>query len=321
MNGKIKYKVSVRCMTYNQSQYIQDTLNGFCMQKTNFPYVCTIVDDASTDGEQNVINGYVKCNFDINSPEAVIGKDTDYGLITYVPHMTNRNCYFLVILLKENHYQIGRGRERLKYIDEWINSTPYVALCEGDDYWCDPLKLQKQYDLMESHPEYSLCHHDYKILEGSELKSRLVKIPHTHNLLSLAESNPVATPTIFFRNYNEPLIPEKFPFRYHVYLHFTILRLAEYGDVVYIDEPMAVYRVNQGGVFSQQLPRRQYLMTIGNIINMIDWYTVGVKRPDVVEILKKRARRLSIGFIKGSILRFSIHDLVTFFKVYRHFWI
>lgn len=66
MNGKISYKVSVRCMTYNQSQYIQDTLNGFCMQQTNFPYVCTIVDDASTDGEQDIIKGYFENNFDIN---------------------------------------------------------------------------------------------------------------------------------------------------------------------------------------------------------------------------------------------------------------
>lgn len=55
MNENTKFKVSVRCFTYNQADYITDTMDGFTMQQTNFPFVCCIVDDASTDGEQNVI--------------------------------------------------------------------------------------------------------------------------------------------------------------------------------------------------------------------------------------------------------------------------
>ena len=60
-----KFKVVVRCFTFNQSRYIEETMNGFTMQQTNFPYVCCIVDDASTDGEQQVIIEYIKEYFDI----------------------------------------------------------------------------------------------------------------------------------------------------------------------------------------------------------------------------------------------------------------
>ena len=60
---EIKFKVCVRCMTYNHSAFIEDAMNGFCMQRTNFPFVCIIVDDASTDSEQEVIKNYLQKNF------------------------------------------------------------------------------------------------------------------------------------------------------------------------------------------------------------------------------------------------------------------
>ena len=62
----MNFFVRVTCMTYNQSTYITDAMNGFCMQQTNFPFVCTIMDDASTDGEQNVIKQYFRENFEID---------------------------------------------------------------------------------------------------------------------------------------------------------------------------------------------------------------------------------------------------------------
>lgn len=315
MNGKINYKVSVRCMTYNQSQYIQDTLNGFCMQKTNFHYVCTIVDDASTDGEQEIIKGYFENNFDVNDKNVSYHELRDYGSVYFARHLENRNCYFALLFLKRNHYQYGMSK--LPYLKEWIDDVPYLAICEGDDYWCDPLKLQKQYDLMELHPEYSLCHHDYKILEESELKNRLVEIPHTQNLPSLAEFNNVASLTMFFRNYNESWIPEGFPFKYPVYQHFLNLRLAEHGDVIYINEPMAVYRVNQGGINSMKPPRVKFTMAMGNLENMIDWYTEGYPRPDVVAALKTRAKIIWKNFIKQSIKHCQFGDALFMWKWFK----
>lgn len=156
------FKLYVECMTYNQHQYITDTMNGFVMQKTSFPYVCCIVDDASTDGENVIIDEYLKKWFDLESKEAFYHKETSYGLVSYAAHKTNKECYFLVILLKENHYQIGKDTLKLQYIKDLIGVPPYVATCEGDDYWIHPDKLQIQIDYLDKHPEYIIsCHKCY----------------------------------------------------------------------------------------------------------------------------------------------------------------
>lgn len=154
---KVKYKVCVRCMTFNQALYITDAMNGFCMQQTSFPFVCCIVDDASTDGERDVINKYVEEHFDFSENSVGYKNETDYAYITFAQHKTNKNCYFAVLLLKENLYSKKQGYKKLQYISEWDSSTDYIALCEGDDYWIDPLKLQKQVDFLEEHQDYSMC--------------------------------------------------------------------------------------------------------------------------------------------------------------------
>ena len=159
------FLVRVSCMTFNQSNYIIDALNGFVMQQTNFPFVCTVVDDASTDGEQEVIRNYMREYFDLQDSFVAYEKDTDYGHVTFAQHKTNKNCYFAVILLKENHY--SQRKSKSPYLTEWMD-TKYIALCEGDDYWTDPLKLQMQVDFLEEHEEYSLCCHRYKIYNQNE---------------------------------------------------------------------------------------------------------------------------------------------------------
>ena len=130
-----KFKVTVSCMTYNQSKYITDAMNGFTMQQTDFPFVCTIVDDASTDGEQEVIRKYVEENFDFSEGSAAYSKETDYAFITYAQHKTNKNCYFAVLYLKENHY--SQNKDKSPYLKEWRDGVEYMAICEEDDYWID----------------------------------------------------------------------------------------------------------------------------------------------------------------------------------------
>lgn len=112
-----KFKVTVSCMTYNQSKYITDAMNGFTMQQTSFPFVCTIVDDASTDDEQEVIRKYVEDNFDFSEGSVAYHKETDYANITYAQHKANKNCYFAVLYLKENHY--SQSKDKMGYLSEW----------------------------------------------------------------------------------------------------------------------------------------------------------------------------------------------------------
>lgn len=156
MRANVSYLLRIYCATFNHKNYILDALNGFVIQQTHFPYVCTIVDDASTDGEEEVIKKYVQDNFDLQDTSVAYEKDTDYGHVIFAQHKTNKNCYFAVILLKENHY--SQKKSKAPYLTEWMD-TKYLALCEGDDYWTDPAKLQKQVDYLEEHEDCCMCTH------------------------------------------------------------------------------------------------------------------------------------------------------------------
>lgn len=149
-----QFKVFVRSITYNHSKFIKEAMDGFCMQQTDFPYICCIIDDASTDGEQKVLNDYLEYNFRVSEGYK---KETEYAYVTFAQHNENRNCYFVVLLLKYNHYQKGIGWKKAQYIAEWRDNCKYEALCEGDDYWTDPKKLQKQVDFLDDNPDYSMC--------------------------------------------------------------------------------------------------------------------------------------------------------------------
>ena len=149
-----KYLVRVGCSTYNHSRYITDTMNGFALQQTSFPFVCTIIDDASTDGEQDVLKQYLYDYCDLQDDSISYIKEIDGSPIYFTRHKTNTNCYFAVTLLKENHY--SQRKSKIPYIADWLDSK-YIALCEGDDFWTDPLKLQKQVDYLETHPDCYLC--------------------------------------------------------------------------------------------------------------------------------------------------------------------
>lgn len=168
MEGKDGFLVRTFCAAYNHESYITDALKGFVKQETTFPVVYAIVDDASTDRTAEVIREFVKENFALQDTSVAYEKDTDYGHVTFAQHKTNKNCFFAVIYLKENHY--SQKKPKTPYLTEW-EDTKYIALCEGDDYWTDPLKLQKQVNYMENHPDCCMCSHsaDWEI-EGELYK-------------------------------------------------------------------------------------------------------------------------------------------------------
>src|SRR5574344_1986516 len=127
--------VVIRCITYNHESYIRDCLNGFVMQKTTFPFVAVVHDDASTDKTADIIREYAEKYPDIIKP----------------------------IYETENQYSKSDGS--LERIMNAHTKGKYIALCEGDDYWIDPLKLQKQVDFLEANPEYSMCFHKAKVID------------------------------------------------------------------------------------------------------------------------------------------------------------
>ncbi len=147
--------VTIRCMTFNHKPYIQQCLDGFVMQKTNFPFFAIVVDDASTDNEQEVLWDFINNELDASTLQK---KETNDYVRVIATHKTNSNCTFLFFFLKYNHY---RKKAKDPYFKEWEEKVKYIAICEGDDYWIDPLKLQKQVDFMESYPDYSLVCSNY----------------------------------------------------------------------------------------------------------------------------------------------------------------
>ena len=150
-----KYCACTICTTFNHEPFIKDAMSGFTMQETSYPFVCIIIDDASTDGTAAVIDGFLDEHFDFSDGSVAERKEQDFGRVVFAGHRDNKNCFFVVIFLKENHN--SRGKSKIPYYEEWMRSSRYIAFCEGDDYWTNPLKLQMQVNVLERHEEMSLC--------------------------------------------------------------------------------------------------------------------------------------------------------------------
>lgn len=189
-----KFKVCCRCFTFNQAKYITDAMIGFTMQQTSFPFVCTIVDDASTDGEQDVIRKYVDENFDFSEGSVAFHKETAYSHITYAQHKTNKNCYFAVLYLKENHY--SQRKPKMGYLSEWRDMCEYEAVCEGDDYWTEALKLQMQVDILDNNSEIAVVHAQAKVWsEENHLFSNSILGRDSNDFIELLFNNTICTLT------------------------------------------------------------------------------------------------------------------------------
>lgn len=230
--------VSISCITYNHENFIRDAIEGFLMQKTTFPVEILVHDDASTDKTASIVREY----------------EEQY------PHLIKP------IYQTENQYskrdgsidRIQRGRARGKY----------VALCEGDDYWTDPLKLQKQVEFLEDNNEYSLVFHDYYILENNNLKLRDIRLNETIYQEDYARVlSGVHTLTVVFRNINLVDYNEN---NYGSY--YLFLRISDYGPFKFLKESMAVYRVHEGGVYSGKSSFEQCEMSLNNKVLMINFY-------------------------------------------------
>ena len=166
--GNTNFMVSVSCMTFNHAEYIVDAMNGFTIQETTFPFVCTIIDDASTDGEPEVIRNYLQENFDLEDKAVVRNEETDDYVLCFAQHKTNKNCYFAVLWLKYNHYSIKKTKR--PYISRWLDNSKYIAMCEGDDYWTYSNKLQEQIAILESHSHYSATTTNASVMRPFSMK-------------------------------------------------------------------------------------------------------------------------------------------------------
>ena len=275
-----KYCVCVRCWTYNHEHYILDTLNGFIIQKTNFPVVFVIVDDFSTDNNVTIIKQFVQENFDLNSIKSYV-KDANYGQILYAQHRSNPLFYIACVFLSENHY--SKKKSKFPYILEWQNNSKYLITCEGDDYWIDPDKLQIQVDFLENNTDINMCAHAHRVITAN--KKELYDI-HNSNHNGLLDSGLVIedkqcpqTATYIYRTSIFKDIPSFFKTLavgdYPLRVYFAVT-----GGIYYIDSVMSCYRKFSSGSWTSRMKRNkkafiQHVVKMINFAISLDEYTEG----------------------------------------------
>lgn len=247
-------KVSISCITYNHEKYIEQAIQSFLMQKTNFKYEILIHDDASTDSTTKIIRSYHKKYPDIIKP----------------------------ILQEEN--QLSKRLENLEYKYNFTRvKGKYIALCEGDDYWTDPYKLQKQVDYMEANPKCTLCTHSVNIVDAQNEQNLGIIRPYQSNGQINAEKFIlgggmfIGTNSILFPKKEIKEMPQWY-FDAPVGDYPLQVFLASKGYAYYIDEIMSSYRANVNGSWSNRVyysldGRVNHYSKISDMLDGINEYT------------------------------------------------
>jgi len=219
-NNPCQPLVSISCITYNHERYIEDALQGFLRQETDFPFEILIHDDASTDQTVNILREY-----EVKYPNLI-----------------------KPIYQKENQY--SRGIKISATYQHPRALGKYIAMCEGDDYWTNPLKLQKQTDFLENNPDFAICFHNMQIIyEDEPHLNRIsnIKQKGITNIKTLARGNYIYTASCIFRK-NFSVFPDWY-YKCPVGDYPLHLLNAQYGKIKFINEVMGVYRVHKGGVW------------------------------------------------------------------------
>lgn len=228
--------VSICSLTYNHAPYIRQCLDGILMQQTDFAFEIIINDDCSTDGTTEIIREYAEKYPEIIKP----------------------------IFHDENQYQKGLRGFFHRFVFP-IAQGKYIALCEGDDYWTDPLKLQKQVDFLESHPDYSLCFHNaivhYEDRKTSDCPFGKIE-DRDYTDVEIYENWIIPTASVIIR---------KDVVKSELYIKTSKEKRFVYGDIVLFltasrcgkmhgfPEIMSIYRKHTGGVvFQEKLSRKSF---------------------------------------------------------------
>lgn len=225
--------VSICCITYNQKEYIRDALEGFLSQKTNFSYEVLIHDDASTDGTAEIIADYGARFPDIIKP----------------------------VLQTENQYAKGFTNISGTYNFPRAKGK-YIAMCEGDDYWTSPDKLQRQVDYLEANPGCSLVFHSARVeVQGRALTERIMRPYRGRRIVMPREiidkTSGYPTASLMFRKKMVETLPD-----YYVKAPIADIPLqlmaAASGWACYMDRPMCVYRLGGASSWTTLMKQGDY---------------------------------------------------------------
>lgn len=264
--------VSVFMVTYNHERYIRQAIESALMQKTDFPFEIVIGEDCSTDNTRTIVLDYEQR---YPGKIRVVRSDHNVGAVANATRTL----------------AVCRGK--------------YVAFLEGDDYWTDAGKLQKQVGFLETHPDFSICFHGSLEVDsnGNEIKKFDLNADQAEvtTIEDLSKGNYIYTASSIFRNNLVPDIPDwlrglnagDYP------LH---LRLAQLGKIKFFPDKMSAYRIHTGGMFTN---KRALDLAKGNInlmLRLMRYFhtNVVVKRNLRAQLVKQIQIVLDILFMEGA---------------------
>lgn len=293
-NNELKpLMVSIQCTAYNHEEFIRETLEGFVMQKANFRFEAIVHDDASIDGTAEIIREYAEKYPDIIKP----------------------------IYEVENQYSKKDGSlDRIMYK---ACKGKYIAICEGDDYWTDPYKLQKQVDFLEAHTDYVMCSHRYiefnqeskkfaDYISPCEMNGCVLGLKY--DLKFLVRGGWLAHPlTCMYRRsaYNLYAL-EKYKIVTDAVLFFYILKTG-YG--LCMSDEMAVYRIHDNGIWSGIEENKKRLFEFNR---RIDIYKIERSYDAAVYLLSQFTKTMSRVFVLKHLFLFMkvMHILCVNFGIF-----
>lgn len=250
-------RVSICCLVYNHEKYLRQCLDGFLMQKTNFKYEIIVHDDASTDSSADIIREYAAAYPDLIKP----------------------------IFQHENQYSKNEGIS-------WTHLYPaatgdYIATCEGDDYWTDETKLQRQFDIMEQYPDVTLCTHKVRFVFDDGTPSPKVK-PQSQALdadmkldnfdvIFNPDYCPFHTTSFFFRRASiAPFFNNRPAFIANADVEDYPLQLllAAQGSFFYLSREMSCYRAFRSSNWSAEINQdsARYIGHIQHVVSTMEQY-------------------------------------------------
>jgi len=257
--------VSISCTTYNHITFIRECLDGFLMQKTTFPFEIVIHDDASVDGTKEIVEEYSKKYPDIIFP----------------------------MYQKENQYSNGIRGMMVRYNFPRCRGK-YIALCEGDDYWSDPFKLQKQVDLLEGNANLSGAFHETKQIFNDGKETGLIYGVNTSNIIqpedTMSNWSIFHTSSFIFRSNFTKNIPD---------WYFTVVSadmalfsiISKYGNIGKIDDVMSVYRKHEGGITNSTLVMSDFhkeRIKLMNLLNEFHQFKYTKKVDEVIQFHRNK---------------------------------
>ena len=222
-------KLSVCVVTYNHEKYLAEALDSILMQEVDFPMEIQIGEDRSTDNTLAVCREYEK-----RYPEIVR------------LHVNEKNLGY--------SWNFYRTMERCR--------GEYVAVLDGDDFWTDPLKLKKQVDFLDTHPEYAMCFSRYYVCDEDSKLGLATGFSGNYDLNDVLTGKCPGTRTVVFRR---KYLPVSLPPEYEQITyadHILLALIARHGKIYGLNEPLAAYRMNPESIYTSN----PFEMRLQNII-------------------------------------------------------